>query len=179
MVVLDNEFWVEADGNQDGEYEVVVPPRPITQPAPLGTLVGMNGFSTSEMDNFEFFDAVLLTQPGAVARVGLNFDLRLATPAPNTPWLGLIGLGNQGFDVGNGRRIPISPDFLAVATFGNASVGMIGVTDANGDASPSIPVPPLPALAGMRLFVGATTLDPAQPFAIGNISNELAFTIQP
>lgn len=178
MVVLGTEFWMETDADRDGDYELLLPPRPITT-ALAGTLVGMNGFQTSEMDNFEFFDAVLVPQPGAEAHIGLNYDLRLATPAPNTLWFGLIGLGNQGFDVGNGRMIPISPDFLAIGTFGNPNFGLIGVTDANGDATLAIPVPPMPALVGLRCFVGAVTHDPAQPFGIGHISNEQAFFIVP
>jgi len=177
MVTLGNEFWIETDADRDGDYELVLPPRPITT-ALTGTLVGMNGFQTSEMDNFEYFDAVLLPQPGATARVGLNYDMRLATPAPFVPWFGMIALGNQGFAVGN-RAIPVSPDFIATATFAQPGFGLIGSTDANGDATLSIPVPPMPFLVGLRLFAAAFTFDPAQQFGVGHISNEQAFFIQP
>lgn len=177
MVTLGNEFWIETDADRDGDYELVTPPRTIVN-ALTGTLVGMNGYQTSEMDNFEFFDAVLLPQPGAAARIGLNYDMRLATPAPFVPWFGMIALDNQGFAVGT-RRIPVSPDFLAVATFGNAGFGLIGATDGNGDATLSIPVPAMPALVGLRLFAAAFTYDPTQLYAVGHISNEQAFFIQP
>jgi hypothetical protein len=178
MVTLGNEFWIEVDADRDGDYELVQTPRPITIGLP-GTLVGMNGYQTSEMDNFEFFDAVLLPQPGASARVGLNYDMRLATPAPLVPWFGMIALGNQGFSVGGGRSIPVSADFIATATFADPNFGLIGVTDANGDAALSIPVPPLPFLIGLRLFAAAFTFDATQPYGVGNISNEQAFVIQP
>lgn len=177
MITLDGEFWMETDADRDGVYELVTPRRPITQ-ALTGTLVGMNGFQTSEMDDFEFFDAVLTPQPGATARVGQNYDLVLSTPALNTVWFGLIALGNGGFPLG-ARRIPVDPDFLAEGTFGNPAFGLIGATDATGNAAVSIPVPPLPAIIGLRCFVSAVTGDQAQPFGVGHISNEQAFVIQP
>jgi hypothetical protein len=178
MITLGNEFWIETDADRDGDYELVLPSRPITTVLP-GTLVGMNAYQTSEMDNFEFFDAVLLPQPGAAARVGLNYDMRLATPAPQVPWFGMIALGNQGFSVGGGRTIPVSPDFIATATFADPGFGLIGVTDANGDAALSIPVPPFPFLIGLRFFAAAFTYDPTQQYGVGHISNEQAFIIQP
>jgi hypothetical protein len=177
MVTLDGEFWIETDADRDGLYELVMPRRPITV-LHSGTQIGMSAFGTSEMDNFEFFDAVLTPQPASVPRVGQNYDLDLATPAPSAVWLGLIGLGNAGFPIGN-RRIPISPDFLAIGTFANAAFGMVGVTDPNGDSLMTIPIPPMPFLVGWRLYTSAFTLDPTQPFGVGNISNEQAFVVQP
>jgi hypothetical protein len=177
MITTATEFWMETDANRDGVYELLLPRRPITLPL-AGTLVGMNAFQTSEADNFEFFDAVLTPQPGAVSQVGQPYVLDLATPAPNAAWLGLVGLGNTGFAIGS-RAIPVDADGIAILTFGNAALGLTGVTDANGDAVVNFQIPPLPFLAGFRMFIGAMTLDGNQPFAIGHISNEQAFVITP
>ena len=95
----------------------------------------MNGFQTSEMDNFEYFDAVLLPQPGAAARIGLNYDMRLATPAPTAPWFGMLSLGNTGFNIG-ARRIPVDADFLALGTFGSPAFGLVGCSD-NVEGNPA------------------------------------------
>lgn len=176
MVTLGNEFWIETDANRDGLYELVLPPRAIMN-AHNGTLVGMNAYQTTEMDNFEFFDAVLTPQPGAVPRVGQNYGLRLATPSPNAAWIGMLALGNQAWALGN-RAVPVSPDFLAVATIADPGFGMVGMTDANGDSTMTIPIPPMPFLVGWRVYACALTLDSTQPFGVGNISNEQGFVIQ-
>jgi hypothetical protein len=177
MIVRDNEFWMETDGNKDGLYELVMPRRPITTVL-LGTLVGMAGYSTSEMDNFKFFDAVLTPQPSALPRIGTTYSLDLLTPSPNAAWLGLAALGNTGFPIGS-RAIPVDPDFLAIATFGNASFGLIGATDMAGNATMSLAIPAIPAIVGLRVYVSAITVDHTQPYGVGNISNEQAFVIQP
>ena len=89
----------------------------------------------------------------------------------------MLSLGNAGFPVGT-RQIPVSPDFLAVGTFANPAYGMSGSTDANGDATLTIPIPALPFLSGLRIYAALFTYDPSQPLSVGNISNEQAFVIQ-
>lgn len=177
MITLDNEFWIETDADKDGIYELVLPRRPISQPR-TGTLVGMNGFQTSEMDNFEFFDAVLLPQPGATPRIGTTYGLDLHTTAQFTPWLGMLALGNSGFAIGN-RAIPVSPDFLATGTFANGSFGMVGLTDGAGSSTVSIPIPPFASLVGVRIFASTFTIDGTMPFGVGQISNEHGFVLAP
>jgi len=177
MVVRDNEFWIETDANKDGTYELVLPRRPISTVLG-GTLVGMSGFSTSEMDNFKFFDAVLTPQPAALPRIGMNYNLDLNTPSPNAAWLGLAALGNTGFPIG-ARSIPVDPDFMAIATFGNSGFGLAGATDVAGNAVVSLYIPPIPGIVGLRLFVSAITVDHTMPYGVGAISNEQAFVIQP
>jgi hypothetical protein len=177
MIVRDSEFWIETDANRDGIFEQALTRRPITTTL-TGNMVGMTGYSTSEMDNFEFFDAVLTPQVAALPRVGMNYNLDLNTPSPTVAWLGMAALGNTGFAIGS-RRIPVDGDFMAVGTFGNAGFGFAGATDAAGNAVMSIFIPPIPALVGFRLFTSAVTVDWTQPFGVGNISNEHAFVIQP
>ena len=109
--------------------------------------------------------------------VGQNHTMRLNATQTNANWFGMLSLGNAGFPVGN-RQIPVSPDFLAVGTFANPAYGMNGSTDANGDATLTIPIPALPFLSGLRIYAALFTYDPSQPLSVGNISNEQAFVIQ-
>jgi hypothetical protein len=176
MVTLDNEFWCEVDANMDGYYELVLPPRPITLVTAAG-LVGMSSYQTTEMDDFEYFDAVLAPQPNAAPRIGTNYDLRLVTTMPLAVYVGALSLGNAGIPLGGGRAIPLSADAFAVNTFAVAGLGLVGVTDANGRAAVSIPLPPIAALVGMRLFTSFVTIDGNRPLGIGDISNEQGFVI--
>lgn len=178
MVTLDSEFWCEVDADMDGYYEQVLAGNSITAVLNPG-LVGMAAYTYSQMDDFKYFDAVLAPQPNAVPHIGANYDLRLATTMPWTPCLGALSLGSAGIPLGDGRMVPLSFDGFLVRTFGMMSLGMFGVTDANGRAAVSIPLPPLPALVGMRLFTGFFTLDPNRPLSIGDISNEHGFVIVP
>lgn len=175
MVTLDGEFWMEVDADQDGIYELVVPRRAIT--AVLGAAdLGMNGFQTSQMDNFEFFDAVLVPAANSAPRIGMRYQLDLDTPSPNVPWLGVMALGNAGFPIDVPRRIPLSLDALFTASLG---LGIGGLTDAQGKATMTIPIPNNLALVGLDVFAGAVTIDRTRPFAIGHIANESHFEIQP
>lgn len=175
MVTLDGEFWMEVDANQDGIYEQALPRRPITGLLAAGE-VGMNGFVTSEMDNFEYFDAVLVPTVGSVPRIGTRYSLDLDTPSPTVPWLGFLALGNAGFPIDVPRRIPLSLDALFTASLG---LGIAGVTDGSGKATMTIPLPNNASLVGLDVFAGAVTIDRSRPFAIGHIANESHFEIQP
>lgn len=178
MITLDTEFWIECDADRDGVFEVVVPPRPITQVVGPG-LVGMNCFATSEADNFEYFDAVFVPQVGAVPRVGTTYGLRLTTPTGIAPFLGMLSFGNAGIPLGT-RAVPLSLDPLLIASLGSPSAfGLVGVTDPIGKATPGLIIPNILSLVGITLFTSAVTIDPTKPFGIGHISNEQAFTVQP
>ena len=95
-------------------------------------LGGMNGFGSSEMDNFEYFDAALVPAVGAAPRIGERYALRLDTPTPNVPWISVLSLGNAGIPIGN-RAIPLSLDPLFSIWIGVAgALGLDGVTDNSG-----------------------------------------------
>lgn len=178
MVTLDNEFWMEVDADMDGLFEFALPPKTITNIFSAG-FVGMTAYQTTEMDDFEYFDAVLLPQVGAAPRLGSSYGLRLATPSPSVPWLGMLSGGNAGFPIDATRSIPLTLDGILNATIGSAGLGLIGVTDPNGNVTTAIPIPQDPTLVGLRLYVGAVTIDQNQPLGVGHISNELAFEIVP
>jgi len=175
MVTLDNETWMELDADQDGVYELSSPIKTVTSVLGSG-LVGMNGYQTSQMDNFEFFDGVLLPQVGAVPHIGTNFGMRLDVPSANVPWLGLLSLGNAGLALDNPRAVPLTPDALFIASLG---LGLNGVTDAAGKATFSIPIPNNAALVNLGVYAGAVTIDTTRPFAVGHIANEQFFRIVP
>ena len=177
MITLGNEFWMEVDADKDGIFELQLARRPISLVTAPG-LVGMNAYQASEMDNFEYFDAVLLPQATSIPRPGSTYQVDLHTPTAGVPWMGALALGNAGVPIG-ARRIPLTPDSFLVGSLGASGLGLVGVTDANGGATLSIPIPPIPALVGARLFTAAFTLDPTQPLNIGHISNEQFFEIQP
>jgi len=177
LITLGNQATVHIDLNKDGIFDQIVGPRTLTSTLGPGG-IGVSVTSNCQVDNWKYYDAVLLPQPAALPRIGSNYDLDLSTPSPTVPWLGLAALGNVGFSLGT-RAIPVSPDFLAVGTFANATFGFVGATDPVGKAVVSILLPPLPAIVGLRIFTSTVTLDGTQPFGIGHISNEHSFVIQP
>ncbi|MBK8978804.1 MAG: hypothetical protein IPM29_23130 [Planctomycetes bacterium] len=177
MIVLDRACWMELDVDGDGYYELATPQRAIQTVDRVG-LVGLSGYRGTEIDDFEFFDAVLLPAPGAAARLGARFQMELDTPSPSVPWVGMLSTGNDGFALG-ARRIPVKLDALLTTSIGLRGMGLVGTTDANGKAALSIPMPQDPAFVGLQLFAAAVTVDATRPFSIGHISNEQAFRIVP
>ncbi|MBK8976714.1 MAG: hypothetical protein IPM29_12415 [Planctomycetes bacterium] len=177
MIVLDGSFYMEVDSDMDGLFDNLT----ITNTAAFLTAggIGMNGYQTSEMDDFEFFDAVLMPAPGAVPQIGTSYTLELDSTTPNLPYLGILSGGNSGLPLGDGRKIPLTPDAVFLATAGAGSIGLAGLTDAGGDATTAIPIPAIPALVGVRLYAGFITIDGVSWLGIGNISNEHGFVIQP
>lgn len=176
MITLGNEFRFEVDADMNGLFEQSLAANPITVVTGAG-MVGMTAFQTSEMDDFSYFDAVLVPQAGATPRVGTNYDLRLASTTPGSPFIGMLSSGKAGLPIGGGRAIPLTADGILGASIGLAALGLAGVTDANGNATTAIPIPSIPSLIGARLYTSFFTIDPARPLAIGDISNEHGFVI--
>lgn len=179
MVTMANEFWVELDGDRDGVFELALPRRPISRVLAPGFL-GVSGYEFCEIDELRFFDAVLTPEPLAVPRIGAAYRLQLDTPSANVVWFGILSLGRAGLDVGQGRKVPLTLDDLFTISLGSApALGLVGVTDANGDARPSLTIPPQPSLVGFNLYMGAVTIDQTKPFWIGHISNEQHVRVRP
>ena len=178
MFVLNNEFWMEIDGDQDGIFEFATPRRVATTILASG-LLGMNAYQSTEMDNFEYHDAVLVPVANSLPQIGTNYDLDLHVN-PNDLWLGALSAGNAGipFFV-EPRAIPLTADGIFFATLGSAGLGLAGVADPAGLATISIPIPNNRVLVGFTLFTSAFTIDGQRVYGVGGISNEQAFTIQP
>jgi hypothetical protein len=87
--------------------------------------------------------------------------------------------GAGGFALGS-RTVPLDLDPILVATLGAdlpaLSAGFLGVLDPSGMATASVRNP-APIFAGIPLWTAAFTLDPAQPFGIGTISNSFALRL--
>ena len=178
MFVLGNEFWMEIDGDQDGVFEFTTPRRVATTMLASG-LIGMNAYQSTEMDNFEYHDAVLVPAANAFPQIGGNYDLDLHVN-PNDLWLGALSAGNAGIPfLVEPRAIPLTADGVFFATLGAAGLGLAGIADPAGLATLSIPIPNNRVLVGLTLFTSAFTIDAQRTYGVGMISNEQAFTIQP
>jgi hypothetical protein len=177
MIVLDGQFSMQVDSDLDGLFDNLT----ITQTATFFGAggIGMNGFQTSEMDDFEFFNAVLQPAPAASPRIGTSYALELDSTTPIVPYIGMLSGGNAGFPLGDGREIPLSLDGLLTSSIGAPALGFAGLTDAAGDVATALPIPAIPSIVGVRLYTSFVTIDGVSALGIGNISNEHGFVIQP
>lgn len=174
LVVADNFFWTEFDGDRDGHFEQRLGPQTIQQLLG-GARVGMGIWGWSEIDNVEFFNAVLTENPLTKPRVGTTYKLDLRGPDA-TPRQYILGFsaGNDGFDLGP-ARIPLSADTLLDLSL---TLGFRGLVPTSGKATISLPIPNLPALVGNAFYAAAVLLDPSAPVQIGAVSNELRIEVQ-
>ncbi len=173
MITLEANATMQIDKDKDGVFEQSVGPRALTTILGSG-FVGLNAYQATELDNFEYFDAVLVPQSGSTPKIGTTFSMQLTTPAPQfTPYIAALSEKNTGIPFGS-RAVPLGIDALLVASLG---AGLGGLTGANGIATINLPIPNNPALVGYKFFAAALTLDGQQPFGLGAISNEHAIQI--
>lgn len=82
-------------------------------------------------------------------------------------------LGNTGFQVGT-RLVPLDPDWLLFATFGQDVPGYTsgwgGLLDGGGHAAATL-TNLSPAFVGLEFWIGGLTWDNSQPFGVGLIGN--------
>ena len=95
----------------------------------------------------------------------------------------VLSLSNTvGTSLGPNAVLPIDFDSLAALTIDPANpilVGSNGSLDAQGDASATVNIPPLPFLSGFTIYAAALTIDaPLFPFARTVIAPELPILIQ-
>jgi len=99
------------------------------------------------------------------------------------PYLGAAALsGERGVGLGDGRRIPLDPDPLFVATVLNQLPALFprfaGLLDPEGRARPAIAIPDVPALVGLQFYVAFCSLELAAG-GVRSISNRLPILIEP
>jgi hypothetical protein len=182
LVLLGNTGTMSVDTDRNGTFEVSLNPLTIAThnaPGRVGAVTGNSpNITVSEMDNFAFFDAVLVPQPNTQPRIGMSYRMNLHTPRTQiTPYYGLAALGAGTFPLG-ARALPLAPDALFSLSLSLAGpLGLTGVTNASGLGTPQFNIPNLAALVGLRIFVSTFTLDGTQPFGVGHISNHLSFDI--
>jgi hypothetical protein len=177
MIVLDAQCWLLVDANTDGVFEQTV--GPMTLPTMLNAgLVGMNGFQTSEMDNFKLYDAVLIGAPGSTPKIGTTYQMQLRAAQPQgTLFVCAASFGAAGIPIDT-RKIPLSVDALLLMSFSAPGLfSFVGMLDGQGNGAPSIHLPNDPSLVGLSLHVAGMTFVGTAPSGIANISNNHYITI--
>ena len=179
LITLDNTARMLVDTNMDGIFELDVGTKTLTTILSSG-LVGMAGYQTTQMDNFKFFDAVLVEQTGSVPKIGTTYTMQLRAPQPqNTVYVCAASLSNTGIPIDT-RKIPLAVDGLLLISLTSPGVfNFVGLLDGNGDGFPNIVIPNDPSLVGAAMFIGGMTFVPTAPSSIGNISNDHHIVIQP
>jgi hypothetical protein len=86
-----------------------------------------------------------------------------------------------GIAIGS-QTLPLDFDALTATCLNPANpvlVGSVGTVDANGDASATLQVPPIPELSGLTVYAGGLTTDPANfPLARTVLNESVAVPIQ-
>lgn len=124
-----------------------------------------------------------LTSAGP-APVGGSTTITASIPGDEgLPYLMVLSLSNTvGTSLGPNAVLPIDFDSLAALTIDPANpilVGSNGSLDAQGDASATVNIPPLPFLSGFTIYAAALTIDaPLFSFARTVIAPELPILIQ-
>ena len=130
--------------------------------------VGIVGSGSTIIDDFKYYDGIVVdagqTNPGSAHRLTLH-------GTPNPTYQAACALGNTGFPIGAGRRLPLDPDPMFFAS----TLGFLpavfqsfgGVMDANGQARITVNVPPDNALIGLHWFTGFVNIGGAGITTIG------------
>ena len=179
LITVGRTAWVQLDKDKDGVFDHTLTRAFAAATTKDRGLVGVTGYNLSEMDDFKFYDAVVLADPTTPPKINttykLTFDAELVAAAP-TPWLVAFSLGKAGIPLGGGRRLPLSLDVLFNATVGMGFTGLLTATAPQGVVS--LPLPNDPGLVGLRIFAAGVTVDASKPLAIGAISNDHSFVIE-
>ena len=168
------------------------PPVTLTEFSTVGTLQGVFGFTRSRIGNDAILAAGFSTTAGSQELMNTRFTglthfgiasgntvMGLQWRDPSAP--GLVyalgaAFGNTGFPIDT-RTVPLDPDFLLQATLAQNhapfSIGWIGVLDAGGEGGGALGNP-IPALAGLQIWIGGFTFDATAPSGVRTIGNSFA-----
>lgn len=183
--VRGNDVWAQVDMDRDGFFEQTTPIKTITSAAyrPRGE-IGLSSFSDGAIDTVKFYRGLLLEDASTAPKIGtvykMNFQAPLRTVGSVTipsAWIGMLAAGNQGFQLYDGRWIPLSPDAVFVNSL---SFGWGGtLTEKAPVGSMSLPIPNDKIFVGFRLYACAVSFGSATgAFGIDAISNDHGFQIQ-
>lgn len=115
-------------------------------------------------------------------QIGTTTQFTYTSPggAGDTYWIALSGGTTPGLPIG-ARTIPLNPDGLlnASATPGMLLNGNVGTLDASGMGTASLPIPSIPALAGLTLYAGGLTLNSQYNHLVETFSPAQPLTLQP
>ncbi|MBN2492237.1 MAG: hypothetical protein JXQ29_15430 [Planctomycetes bacterium] len=177
LAVLDTTAVAFVDDNMDGTWDhtLRLALTMTVKPGPAG----VDGFGGVLIDDFAFFDGVILDDPTSPAPTpGAEVPLKLRG-FPNGPYQAATSLGKSGIVLYDGRIIPLTTDSVLVASVTN-TLPMIfknyrGVCSSSGDATIRIAIPNIPVLKGITLYTAFANYSTS---SLLNISNEHAVTLQ-
>lgn len=177
LLAIDNDVMAFADTNNDGVFDVVL--RRTVALTPAAGPVGIDGFGGALIDNFAFFDAVIMplaSNPTPTPGAKIDYKLR---GVPSTAYQVATSLGNGGIALPTGSTIPLSLDPIFFASISGTLPGVFqgyaGAMDANGDASASLLLPAVPQLVGITLYTAFVNMSGT---TFISTSNEDQVTIQ-
>ena len=180
MIVKGSTSWQQLDSNMDGTFDVKGAARPFAAATTNANgLIGICGYNGAEMDNWKYFEGVLLEDVGSSPKIGTTYTMVFSAPlgaAGVMPWAGTLSLGKTGIPLPGGRRLPQSLDALFNVSVGIGIGGLL--TTMAPEAKFNVPIPNMPALIGLTVYACGLGLDGARPLGIGAISNDHGFTIQ-
>ncbi len=145
------------DGKWDYELSLTVLGTNATEYGPYS-------WNQSYADDVKFFDAAMFRRSTFGApTIGQSIPLDLYSPTPSQPYVLFASLVPGPAPLANGWFSPIVPDaiFKAVPALPGVFQNFSGVLDGNGEATANLNVPPLPALAGIPIFVGGVVIGPS------------------
>lgn len=179
MIVADNSVWMLTDADKDGVFEMSTGPFTVATVTHAG-LAGMNSYGACEMDNFKYYNAVVINdaanpkpQPGSA----LRFNLR---GIPSSSYQAASSFGRSGIPIGGGVQIPLSADPLFFLSASNVLPAVFsnyaGLLDPSGSGSVGVKLPQAAALVGISIFTAIVTYD---RFGINGVSNDHLVIIVP
>ncbi len=177
-----NQAWFELDGDMNGSFEFQSSIKTLSSTTNKSGLVGANGYNAVELDNWKYYEGLLVPDKSTSPKIGSTFKMDFFAPLNGgasqlpTPWLGMMALGNAGIPVGGGQMIPLSLDFLFVNSLGFGWSGVLLKTKPS--ATLALRIPNDKGLVGLKLYAAAITLGAPRPGGIGAISNPHQFTVQ-
>jgi len=172
------------DIDMDGLFDLSVPVKVQQTATPVLGTCGLLGQASVAIDNFNFYDALLL--PRNRCQIGRNYQMHLwATPLKPVPVAEPYVCGCAFFAspkvqlLQSYRFIPIFPGPLTLLSLGGYGIFMdfSGFLNNQSEATPHIRVPDEPSIVGLGFFTTGLTLDARLPDGIANIAQNLHTTI--
>ena len=121
LITLDNTARMLMDIDGDGSFELDIGTKTLTTVLGSG-LVGMTAYGAAELDNFKYYDAVLVGAPASTPRIGTTYTMQLRAPQPqNTVFFCAASLKNTGIPIDT-RKLPLSVDALLQLSLTTPSV---------------------------------------------------------
>ena len=177
LCALGNTAVASVDTNMDGVWDHVLT-RTLTSTVKAGP-IGVDGFGGVLIDDFVYFDAVIIDDPASPTPSPGNEVIFKIHGFMNGPFQAATALTHSGIPLYDGRIVPLGHDNVFLTSVTNA-LPMIfknynGILDSNGDAAIRLALPNLPALKGLNLYTAFVNYHTT---GVLNISNDLQTTIQ-